>query len=110
MTTSVGRIIEVIGENDDAAAGKFSPQAYCGSMCVFVLIAGNRRFVPAEAQVLVHDVWLDDQREDALKRTYSAQDIALVERDIGRLARYASEMGASGELLETAPLTSHQTG
>ena len=105
MTTSVGRIIEVLGKNDDPTAGKFSSQAYCGSMCVFVLIAGNRRFVPVEAQVLVHDVWLDDEREDALKRNYLAQDIALVERDIGRLARYASEMGGFGELLETAMRT-----
>ena len=102
MTTSVGRTVEDFGDDDDHLAGKISPEASCGSMCVFVLIAGNRRFVPAEAQVLVHDIWLDDSRKDAMTRTYSAQDIAIVERDIGRLARYSSEMGAFGELLETA--------
>ena len=104
MTTTVGRTVEDPGDgdDDDHLAGKISPQASCGSMCVFVLIAGNRRFVPAEAQVLVHDIWLDDSRKDAMTRTYSAQDIAIVERDIGRLARYSSEMGAFGELLETA--------
>jgi hypothetical protein len=102
MTTGVGRIIEVTRETDDPIAGRFSPQANCGSICVFVLIAGNRRFVPVGAQVLVHDIWLDEHREDALTRTYSAEEVALMERDVGRLARYTSEMGAFGELLETA--------
>lgn len=102
ITTTVGRTVEDSGDDDDHLAGKISPQASCGSMCVFVLIAGNRRFVPAEAQVLVHDIWLNDCRKDAMTRNYSAQDIAIVERDIGRLARYTSEMGTFGELLETA--------
>jgi hypothetical protein len=108
LTTSVGRTVEDSGDDDDHGddadhlGGKISPEASCGSMCVFVLIAGNRRFVPAEAQVLVHDIWLDDCRTDAMTRSYSAQDIAIVERDIGRLARYTSEMGGFGELLETA--------
>ena len=69
---------------------------------MFALIAGNRRFVPTEAQILVHDIWLENRREDAMTGTYSAQDIALIERDIGRLARYTSEIGGFGELLETA--------
>jgi hypothetical protein len=102
MTTTVGRTVEDFEDDDDHLGGKISAQTSCGSMCVFVLIAGNRRFVPAEAQVLVHNIWLDDCRKDAMTRSYSAQDIAIVERDIGRLARYTSEMGTFGELLETA--------
>jgi hypothetical protein len=79
-----------------------SPRADCESMCAFLLLAGKQRFVPGEAQVLVHEIWLGDRREDAAAASYSAEDIVIVQRDIGRLAQYTVEMGGSIDLLETS--------
>jgi hypothetical protein len=69
-------------------------------MCVFVLLAGAKREVPSEARIMVHQIWLGDRREDAVAANYSAEDLVLVQRDIGRLAMYTVEMGGSIELLE----------
>ncbi len=77
-----------------------SPRADCESMCAFVLLAGVKRSVPAEARVMVHQIWLGDRRDDPTAASYSAEDLVLVQRDIGRLARYTAEMGAPSELLE----------
>jgi hypothetical protein len=71
-------------------------------MCAFVLVAGVRRTVPPEARVMVHQIWLGDRREDPTAANYSAEDLVLVQRDIGRLAQYTSDMGASIELLNLA--------
>ena len=40
--------------------------------------------------------------KDAQSASYSADDLALVQRDIGQLVQYTSEMGGSMELLELA--------
>ena len=50
---------------------------------------------------MVHQIWLGDRREDPTAASYSAEDLVLVQRDIGRLARYTAEMGASADLLES---------
>ena len=71
-------------------------------MCTFLLLAGVRRHVPPEARVMVHQIWLGDRREDPTAATYSAEDLVLVQRDIGRLAQYVSDMGGPSELLELA--------
>jgi hypothetical protein len=71
-------------------------------MCAFVLLAGVERHVPAEARVLVHQIWLGDRRDDPTAAHYSAEDLVLVQRDIGRLAQYTIEMGGAIDLLETA--------
>jgi hypothetical protein len=71
-------------------------------MCAFVLLAGVKRYVPAGAQVLVHQIWLGDRRDDPTAANYSAEDLVLVQRDIGRLAQYTVEMGGGIDLLETA--------
>ena len=71
-------------------------------MCAFLLLAGTRRFVPPQAQVLVHQIWLGKKRKTALELSYSAEELNVVQRDIGRLAQYTVEMGGSIELLETA--------
>jgi len=60
------------------------------------------RFVPPQARVMVHQIWLGDRREDPTAATYSAEDLVLVQRDIGRLVQYTSEMGASMELVDLA--------
>jgi hypothetical protein len=71
-------------------------------MCTFLLLAGIRRYVPAEARVLVHQIWLGAKSKHARDASYSADELNLVQRDVGRLARYTVEMGGGIELLETA--------
>jgi hypothetical protein len=60
------------------------------------------RYVPPQAHVLVHQIWLGKKRKQALESNYSAEELNIVQRDIGRLVQYTIEMGGSGELLETA--------
>ena len=40
--------------------------------------------------------------DDAKAATYTAQDVSIIERDVGRLAKYTFEMGGTGDLLEIA--------
>src|SRR4029079_10873702 len=75
---------------------------YCESMCAFVLLAGVERHVPAEARVMVHQIWLGDRRDDPTAANYSAEDLVVVQRDIGRLAQYTVEMGGGIDMLEIA--------
>ncbi len=83
-------------------AAVLSPTADCESMCAFVLLGGVQRSVPADARVMVHQIWLGDRRDDPTAASYSAEDLVLVQRDIGRLAQYTAEMGASVDLLDLA--------
>jgi hypothetical protein len=102
MTTTIGKI-EVLPTLDDGKArASLSPKASCESMCAFILLGGVRRYVPPQAQVLVHQIWLGSKSKRALESTYSAEELELVQRDIGKLARYTIEMGGGIELLETA--------
>jgi hypothetical protein len=82
------------GERTDVA-----PEAYCESMCVFLLLSGKTRYVPESAHVRVHQIWMGDRADDAKASSYSAQDMMIVERDIGRLAKYTFDMGGAGDLL-----------
>jgi len=101
MTTTVGKSLELPAV-DGERRGRLLPRAYCESMCAFVLLAGVERHVPAEARVLVHQIWLGDRRDDPTAANYSAEDLVLVQRDIGRLAQYTVEMGGAIDLLEIA--------
>ena len=78
------------------------PEAYCESMCVFLLLSGKTRYVPEAAHVRVHQIWMGDRADDAKAASYTAQDLMIVERDIGRLAKYTFEMGGAGDLLSLA--------
>jgi hypothetical protein len=51
---------------------------------------------------MVHQIWLGDRRDDPTAANYSAEDLVVVQRDIGRLARYTMEMGGGVDLLEIA--------
>src|SRR4051794_23886427 len=75
------------------------PAAYCESMCVYLLLSGKRRYVPDSAHVRVHQIWMGDRADDAKGASYTAQDLMIVERDIGRLAKYTFDMGGAGDLL-----------
>jgi len=106
LATTVGRAADLDDKNgksrNDATRAILSPRADCESMCAFVLLGGVQRIVPSQARVMVHQIWLGDRREDPTAATYSAEDLVLVQRDIGRLAQYTAEMGASIDLLDLA--------
>lgn len=102
LDTTVGHLIELQGTEYGMARAKIDPEANCESMCAFVLIAGVHRSVPRQARVMVHEIWLGDRRDDPTAATYSAEDLVLVQRDIGRLAKYTRDMGAKIELLDLA--------
>jgi hypothetical protein len=102
MTTTVGKTAALPAIDDNAARATLSPKANCESMCAFILLGGTRRYVPPEAHVLVHQIWLGSKSKRALESSYSAEELDLVQRDIGKLARYTIEMGGGIELLETA--------
>jgi hypothetical protein len=100
-------ITTTIGKTSTAGTGarsraSISPSASCESMCAFVVLGGSHRYVPPEARVLVHQIWLARKRERAETASYAADELVLVERDIGSLARYTIEMGGDIELLEVA--------
>ena len=102
MTTTVGKTAALPAVDDGKPRASLSPKANCESMCAFILLGGTRRYVPPEAQVLVHQIWLGAKSKRALESSYSAEELDLVQRDIGKLARYTIEMGGGIELLETA--------
>jgi hypothetical protein len=101
MVTTVGKTVALKSDQGEKRA-RLLPHADCESMCAFVLLAGVERRVPAQARVLVHQIWLGDRREDPTAATYSAEDLVLVQRDIGRLVQYTVEMGGAMDLLEIA--------
>src|SRR6202049_2940205 len=95
--TTVGTSVQTHTARD-APVG-IAPMAYCESMCVFLLLSGKTRYVPETAHVRVHQIWIGDRTGDAKAGTYSADDLMIVERDIGRLAKYTFDMGGAGDLL-----------
>ncbi|MGR4928029.1 hypothetical protein ACIPUD_14705 [Bradyrhizobium sp. CAR08] len=95
--TTVG--VSVQTNTAQSAPSDKAPVAYCESMCVFLLLSGKTRFVPEAAHVRVHQIWIGDRANDAKAATYSADDLMIVERDIGRLAKYTFDMGGAGDLL-----------
>jgi len=95
--TTVGTSVQAHSAQGDRAS--VMPEAYCESMCVFLLLSGKTRFVPEAAHVRVHQIWMGDRADDAKAASYSAQDLMIVERDIGRLAKYTFDMGGAGDLL-----------
>ncbi|WMT76897.1 hypothetical protein [Bradyrhizobium sp. Ash2021] len=97
MFTTVG--VSVLTPSAHGERAHVSPEAYCESMCVFLLLSGKSRYVPEQAHVRVHQIWMDDRADNARAASYSADDLMTVERDIGRLAKYTFDMGGTGDLL-----------
>jgi hypothetical protein len=97
MLTTVGTtVVNHVAQGDRVSV---AAEAYCESMCVFLLLSGKSRYVPQEAHVRVHQIWMGDRADDAKAASYTAQDLTIVERDIGRLAKYTFDMGGAGDLL-----------
>jgi hypothetical protein len=99
LRTTVGISSRARGQGNQASV---APEAYCESMCVFLLLGGSTRYVPDAAHVRVHQIWMGDRADDAKAASYTAQDLMIVERDIGRLAKYTFDMGGAGDLLSLA--------
>jgi hypothetical protein len=97
VLTTVG--ISVQTSTAQQPSANMAPVAYCESMCVFLLLSGKTRYVSETAHVRVHQIWMGDRADDAKAATYSAEDLMIVERDIGRLAKYTFDMGGAGDLL-----------
>ena len=97
LLTTVG--ISLPNRGGSSARPAVASEAYCESMCVFLLLAGKKRYVPDAAHVRVHQIWMGDRADDAKAASYTAQDLMIVERDIGRLAKYTYDMGGAGDLL-----------
>jgi hypothetical protein len=97
MLTTVG--VSVLTHSARGEPAHVSPEAYCESMCVFLLLSGKLRYVPEQAHVRVHQIWMGDRADNARAASYSADDLMTVERDIGRLAKYTFDMGGTGDLL-----------
>ena len=97
LRTTVGSNIKAHTASGESTS--VAPQAWCESTCVYLLLSGKVRYVPKEAHVRVHQIWMSDRAEDAKASTYTAQDMMIVERDIGRLAKYTFDMGGTGDLL-----------
>ena len=95
--TTVGISAQTRNPQGDRAS--VAPEAYCESMCVFLLLSGKTRYVPEAAHVRVHQIWMGDRADDAKAASYTAQDLMIVERDIGRLAKFTFDMGGAGDLL-----------
>jgi hypothetical protein len=98
LRTTVGITVD-LQSSSGAMKPAVVPQAYCESMCVFLLLAGKTRYVPEESQVRVHQIWMGDRADDPKAASYTANDLMIVERDIGRLAKYTFDMGGTGDLL-----------
>lgn len=98
LLTTVGTTVEMQSPSGVMKPAVL-PQAYCESMCVFLLLAGKTRYVPDESQVRVHQIWMGDRADDPKAASYTANDLMIVERDIGRLAKYTFDMGGTGDLL-----------
>jgi hypothetical protein len=102
MITTVGRTVKLPVQGAESQRAKLSPRGECASMCVFVLLGGVQRKVPAEARILVHQIWPGGKRYDASAETYTAEEMVRIQRDVGRIARYTVEMGGDIELFELA--------
>src|SRR5262249_61947570 len=87
-----GRVREQATRDSKSKRAWVWPRAECQSMCPFVLLGGVKRTIPAEARVLVLQLWFGDRRDDAAAATYSAEDLVLGQRDIGRLVQYTLDM------------------
>jgi len=97
LRTTVG--ISVVTHSPQGDRASVASGAYCESMCAYLLLAGLSRYVPPGAHVRVHQIWMGDRADDAKAASYTAQDLTIVERDIGRLAKYTFDMGGAGDLL-----------
>jgi hypothetical protein len=102
LDTTIGHVTDLKPAGKEPPRGIYDAHADCESMCSFVLLAGLHRSVPPQARLMVHQIWLGDRREDPTAAAYSAEDLVLVQHDLGKLAVYTAEMGGSMEMYDLA--------
>ena len=56
MITTIGKTTALAPSRDGDRRATLSPDGNCESMCAFLLLAGERRYVPPQAHVLVHQI------------------------------------------------------
>src|SRR5262249_26131012 len=56
MITTIGKTTALPPGRDGDRRATLAPDGNCESMCAFLLLAGERRYVPPEAHVLVHQI------------------------------------------------------
>ncbi|NIK46012.1 hypothetical protein [Variibacter gotjawalensis] len=100
IRTTVGRSVRLSGANSKRA--KIANDGECASMCVFVMLGGVHRTVPAEARMSVHQIWPGNKRGDSSAESYTAEELVRIQRDVGRIASYTVEMGGDIGLFELA--------
>jgi hypothetical protein len=102
LATTVGKT-ELLAANSPAPRrASLQSRGQCQSICPFLLLGGVLRHVPADARILVHQIWPAGKRDDAMATTYSALQLVGAERQLGQLARYTIEMGGDIALFELA--------
>src|SRR3981189_1764701 len=69
-----------------------APEAYCESMCVFLLLSGKTRYVPEAAHVRGHQIWMGARGDDAKAASYTAPDLMIIAGDIGRLGKFTYDL------------------
>ena len=74
MSTTVGETTFLPPDSSGDRWAALSPRARCSSICPFVVLGGVLRHVPADAEILVHQIWPTQRREDAMAATHSAQE------------------------------------
>jgi hypothetical protein len=102
MATTIGKTNLLPPDSSGERRATLSSRAQCQSMCPFVVLGGVLRHVPADASVLVHQIWPAQRMEDAMAATYSARELVAEQRQLGQLARYTIEMGGDIALFESA--------
>src|SRR5213083_1037044 len=80
MITTIGKTTALPPSRAGERRARLSPDGNCESMCAFLLLAGERRYVPPEAHVLVHQIWLGKKRKQALESNYSVEELNIVQR------------------------------
>ena len=100
MTVTVGQTVMLPADGSGEQRASYSPKAICASMCPFVLLGGARRHVPAEARILVHQIWPGAARADSTAAVYAAQHVAGLLRATSEIARYTVDMGGEIELFD----------
>ena len=80
---------------DEHRFGRIYQRGAAGLVQIHVRVSaavGQRPVCARKAHVRVHQIWMGDRTENAKASTYTAQDVMIVERDIGRLAKYTFDM------------------
>src|SRR5262249_56338017 len=100
MVTTIGKTTPLPPAGNGERRAMLSPDGNCESMCAFLLLAGARRYVPPQAHVLVHQIWLGKKRKQALESNYSAEELNILQRDLRHLVQSTMVTCESGEFCE----------